>query len=1087
MTDWVTSNLIAASAGTGKTYKLALRFLALLMLDVPPEQIVALTFTRKAAGEFRDRILQCLAEAAADAAGAARWAQAVRGTWVSPYGYSLCCPKESLPSEKEAALAALERAHPLTQEAFRAKLQQLADNLSRLQLSTLDGFFNTIVRLNSTELGLGRVQLLTDGAARDEERLNAFMQLFGSIAADEAATEGFLQLFSDFTDDGSQDLLGAMSKMVNVFHELYQSSENASVWGNLAAFEGLDYDPELPPVHEEEWDAVDEVVRELVRTKEKYVAPFATFVRKMREHRFEGMSRLEAAMDKLAPAGSALSRLQELAGPLMQRVRNDILRRTMYKTQGMHALLRMFSTVYDRNTRSAGKLEFSDITRHVPGLLEKHNAPTQLFYRLDARLQHWMLDEFQDTSPELMEAVNPLLSEVATAVAANPARMAPRSLFVVGDEKQSIYGFRGGTAELFRRFQERSPWKDALYCSSMAKSFRSSAVVMKFVNKVFREPAFDACYLPPEGFPVHETARDLQGCVAVSAVPGETAEEVSEAMCEAIARRLDELCTRCLDVGILVHRNAHGRKIADWLALNRPQHRTCLVGAAATLAEQSPTGALLLHFFRWLLHPGDAYRLHLLQASPLGVLLVPPADSACGAEETAVAPLQAVWQYWSHLAQERGYAALLLEMRAALAAAAPGLLLPEHEVYWAEWVAAATDYDAKGGTLEGWIHYAEELSQQGSAPKGTVQIMSIHKSKGLQFDAVILPLMGENNTYANERYLTHMVARDAQDRVLGILVPPAKYSRDAWPAFSSYAGRWRLQQIIEGRNLLYVALTRAKCANYILMPASARARTSDGAKKYSDSGVLLRALELDTAGDGENDGLLAPVIGNPDWAKDNNYPLRTAPVELQEAVRVQLPPPTAEPLRKVCPSRQEKEMPGDGAEDGEAAAAAVTPSYRSRARRERGDALAFGTAVHALFEQIVWWDEAAVPCWVKHPQNEAERTAARALRCPEIRALFDRAQFPGAQAYNEQSVESVSGGEWISASIDRLIIRPDGTALIVDYKTNLNAGHLADEYRGQMALYRRLVHEATGVATERIEVLLVAVGCPEPHLVPCRL
>lgn len=1079
--EYVTSNLIAASAGTGKTYKLALRFLALLMLDVPPEQIVALTFTRKAAGEFRDRILQCLAEGAADEAGAAKWAAAVRETWVSPYGYSLCCPKETTPAEKERLLARLTERHPLTQAAFCEKLQLVVNDMSRLHLSTLDGFFNTLVRLNHLELGLGKVSLLTEGAERDKERLRAFRQLFGSIAADDEATEGFLQLFSDFTDDGSQDLESSMSSMVNGFHDLFQNTENESVWGNLAAFPGLDFDPTLPPVHDEEWNALEEEVQQLVATGEKHTRAFGTFVRKMREHRFESMGTLERAMDALPASGSALARLQELAEPILRRVRNDVLRRTVYKTRGMHALLRLFSVVYDRNTRSAGKLEFSDITRQMPRLLEKDGAATHLLFRLDSQLKHWMLDEFQDTSPDLMNAIQPLLEEVAVEVAgaAPQPKIAPRSLFVVGDEKQSIYGFRGGTAELFRRFQERTPWKEAFYCTPMAKSYRSSAIIMKFVNKVFRTPAFSALYLPEGGFPHHETARDLQGCVETEAVPGETVAEITEAMCEAIGTRLDALWRYRMDVGILVHRNRHGRQIADWLAQHRPQIQVVLEGSDTAVAGKSPMGAMLMCFFRWLWHPADPCRLALLKASPLYTLV----------GETEQEQLEA-WEGMNRLLQEQGYAAAMQEIiRRLTQRQTEELLLPEHRMYLQEWHAAATAFDAAGGSLEDWIHYMEELAYQQNAPKNVVRIMSIHKSKGLQFDAVILPLISDDS-YANERHLTYMMVQDAQDRVQGILVPPAKYARAAWPAFQSYAADWRNKQIEESRNLLYVALTRAKCANYILLPGKAKTKDSAKQDKYTDSAVLLRALELEDAGGPEATGRILSPIGNPDWMLDNKYPLRNEAEALQPPTLLHLPPASAAPLRKVRPSGQEKVH--EAQEEGTAEATVVPygtdilPDARELA--ERGDPLEFGTAVHALFEQLVWLDAANAPAWLKKPANAAERLVAAALRVPEIRALFDAAAYPaGSVVYNEQSVEAVEGEDWISACIDRLVLRGDGTALIIDYKTNVHAEQLEETYRGQMTLYRRLVHGATGIPEEKIDVLLAAVGCRTPHLVPCRL
>ena len=134
-----------------------------------------------------------------------------------------------------------------------------------------------------------------------------------------------------------------------------------------------------------------------------------------------------------------------------------------------------------------------------------------------------------------------------------------------------------------------------------------------------------------------------------------------------------------------------------------------------------------------------------------------------------------------------------------------------------------------------------------------------------------------------------------------------------------------------------------------------------------------------------------------------------------------------------------------------------------------------GTQVHALLEQITWWDPETVPEWFRNPQTQAERMTACALRMPEVQELLR--EFPGALVYNEQSVEAVTDSTWTSAVIDRLVIYPDGSALIVDYKTDRDTSResMLAAHASQMQSYRALISAALSIPPERVAVKLLVV------------
>ena len=167
MSGSIQSTMIRASAGSGKTWQLANRFLDLMVLGVVPEKIIALTFTRKAAGEFAGRIMTRLAEGAASEEGAAELARelevVLRGNDEIP---ALLTGVES-----DWSLPVMDAAF------FQTKLKELVEVLNRLALATLDSYFVRIVRNFSLELGLSGFDLMED-AAIASERLTVMGSIF---------------------------------------------------------------------------------------------------------------------------------------------------------------------------------------------------------------------------------------------------------------------------------------------------------------------------------------------------------------------------------------------------------------------------------------------------------------------------------------------------------------------------------------------------------------------------------------------------------------------------------------------------------------------------------------------------------------------------------------------------------------------------------------------------------------------------------------------------------------------------------------------------------------------------------------------
>ena len=194
--------MILASAGSGKTYALTNRFVKLLARGATPERIVALTFTRKAAGEFFDEILNKLAAAARDPV---RAAQLARDTGEGGLG----C------------------------DDFLRMLRTMTDAMHRLSLGTLDSFFARLVRNFPLELGLGGdFEILQEHAARIERR-RVLRHMFAGAGALTEAQRGFIEAFKRATFGREEKRLGRqLDSFLDEHQEIHLAAPNGDCWGN---------------------------------------------------------------------------------------------------------------------------------------------------------------------------------------------------------------------------------------------------------------------------------------------------------------------------------------------------------------------------------------------------------------------------------------------------------------------------------------------------------------------------------------------------------------------------------------------------------------------------------------------------------------------------------------------------------------------------------------------------------------------------------------------------------------------------------------------------------------------------------------
>ena len=426
--------MILASAGSGKTYALTNRFVRLLAAGVPAERIAALTFTRKAAGEFFDEILHKLGQAAADPVQACR----IAGEIHAP---SLGCAD------------------------FCRMLRGVVEAMHRLNLGTLDGFFARIVRAFPLELGLsGDFEIVEEHAARIERR----RVLDGLFAAGRPHRD-FVEAFRRATFGVEEKRLRSwLESFLDQYGEVYLAAPDGELWGKAERIwpegcfwpKGMAAAPELEWLRSTlPWDAMTDGQRDRWEAFLGALPEWAPGAQLPKPVGYilgnvfdvwPNLEEIRIERKKMALPPTAREALALVAGGIV----GAELRRRMEMTRGIYSVLRGYEAVYDGAVRRAGRLTFADlqlilrpdIPGGAPALSGEAAGEARLFidWRLDARIDHWLLDEFQDTSFGQWSVLRNLIDEAVQ----DPT--ATRSFFYVGDVKQAIFAWREGDSRLFR-------------------------------------------------------------------------------------------------------------------------------------------------------------------------------------------------------------------------------------------------------------------------------------------------------------------------------------------------------------------------------------------------------------------------------------------------------------------------------------------------------------------------------------------------------------------------------------------------------------------------------------------------------------
>ncbi len=471
---------IDAAAGAGKTFQLSQRFAVLMAAGIPPDRIAALTFSRKAAGEIFDAVADQLIRAAR--------------------------------SEEGASGLSAEAGVPVSRADAQTLLRRFLLHQHRLQVGTLDGFLVQVLRCFAPELGLPAIRQILDEDAREAKRgrRTILRDAMAGLETDEEAGRAFFEEVKQSLVKGEdRRFVSSLDTTVETYHQIYRRVPDQTRWGqadtvwpDTPAWERRLPPPDEPAAIVEAWAVSPDAPGRLADKLREFSAEccgyhgatrpldkFLTFMEKQIIPHLPALRRGEGAITFSRQSAELPPEVSRAVADLADHVLKKEMDLRLGATQSTYRLIRRYDEAYRRGILRSGVLTFDDILELVdpagatpaPMLSQERIEEARLYlnYRLDGRVDHWLLDEFQDTSDRQWRVLEPLIDEVVQ----DPE---DRRLFLVGDVKQAIYRWRGGNAALFARVRQR--YEAVLQRKHLTTSFRSAPEITAFVNEVFESP-----------------------------------------------------------------------------------------------------------------------------------------------------------------------------------------------------------------------------------------------------------------------------------------------------------------------------------------------------------------------------------------------------------------------------------------------------------------------------------------------------------------------------------------------------------------------------------------------------------------------
>ncbi len=1060
------SVLVRAPAGSGKTGVLLLRYLNCLLTVEEPEAVVAITFTRKAAAEIRERILHALRD------------------------------QEEGSDAYQRQLASLSRA---VRERDEQRDWRLLENPSRLRISTFDSFCARIARRLPLLSGLGQIQTTDDSDGLYRE---AIFSLFRRLESADAELRMALGSVLDYASNRLEQLVPLLSSLLakrDQWGEGIVRGDTHAMEQALSDYIENDYREICEQLHDFDVQALIDIARaqsteveelswaascadlmpaalenllehaqlaDLVltaapnRTLRKQVSKKIGFLPKQpnTEALKAWLKQCQERVD-LPLLEAALARLSELPQPALPE-------RSRALIADISIVLRHLLAELHLEFDGSGQLDFPEVAFRAIRALQPLNESAGVYgdaLLQEDRIQHILVDEMQDTSVNQIVLLRTLLDGWAPGDG--------RSLFLCGDLQQSIYLFRGALVGEFERLLELGHFNGhPLEQLQLSSNFRSAPALVEWVNRAFSS-VFGEQYVPAQ------PQRQNAGAVQVHAFVGERkagslaeaqrlVDVVQAAQAEDSAASIAILVRsrgQLLDIvpalkaagiefaGQDIDKLSSAPAVADFLALLRAWWHPADSASWISLLRTPFVG--LSWDDCWVIANAEGEELISERVTDLAKFRASFCDMGLSAE--GLARLERFQSVWAPIASHPRAVDIRWAAPALWHSLGGHACVDDQDRRNIERVLALLAEHADGGYLRNIAEFERALDKlyAQSAP-ATLEIMTIHKAKGLEFDVVILPGLGRQSR-GNDSLLFYWRRMAEQ-----LVIAPRSPRNDEVDTDKLYRYLQLMQQADLDREvdrLLYVALTRAKKSLHLLGTTGS---DKEDAPRVNNGSLLARLWPLV-----ENDFIAVEPLAEKNSDAIMRTPLAPRMNDFSVEIQRHWPSPTAPEATIDRLARQERQ-------------AVLEANIEERT---------IGLVYHELMRRLASGyrdmvvDKAAMHKAVLtrlrhhcHPEQGLSESAEKVLQLCENTLSCEHGQWilkHYGRSGAEQAMRRSLGDRWQKLIIDRFFVDGD-TCWIIDYKTAQGSGEKflteqRERYQEKMMHYKNTIAEATSIKNVR--------------------
>jgi exodeoxyribonuclease V beta subunit len=1009
---------LSSSAGSGKTYVLTTRLIAMLLQGTKIAEIVAITFTNLAAKEIRTRLFE-------------RVSRIARGE----------------PSETALFASVLGKSEDAVLNSAKKLKTDLIRRFSLIQISTIHSFFASIIDCFPAESGVMNHTVIVDEHTRAQILSEAIERYYRSIEASTEEMKRTVQFMDHFKRSGLrtgktlQQIFEEVDNKRYVLADLLEKRGSLSVVrNNFAGKRDLFYSEEFSSMVR----FLSKTVSDYLRSKggHKYLEGFRDGLEDFMRSRnirdlasltpferepHENVGYIETLVTALPSAVS--EKFSEALLSVRSALQSYFQSQMQYYVMKWSDLYHRINAIFTEIKTDAGCIDFQDIEEHTLGFFRRLEDFEYLYFRTGSRIRHLLIDEFQDTSELQWDALRHL---VRAGLRGN------ESFFYVGDSKQAIYRWRGGEPELFERVRENL----GLERHRLPHSYRQNRVLLDYVNSVFKKiqqnlvPRF---HYEEQMLPPGKSGKE-HGYVAI--IQCKDRETVGEEVVGQI-KALQAHGILLEDIAVLCRKNS---EIVDLENLFMNTGIPCRTAGKSKLMSDY-CAMDVRNIIRFVLNPDEPVYLAGFLRSPVVRLSYEPMlarkdDLRFSLLRDLRPELYEKVKRLTHMAgyfSPSGFIGRVYETLDLMNVYSQKweVLLNFHELSYAfESTAAAV-------SIKDFDRYLTERKDSLFLQIGEqhgVSLFTIHASKGLEFHTVIAPFLSQQFRFRLDGSILY--SRDPEGMISRYGIANSVYRKYLADVASmdelieSTDENYRVDEL----NTLYVGVTRAR-ENLILLPAVSSKKGRKNGELRTIGDVLVSVSKKN----GDEMGLYRRELGKP-----------VPSVALK--VRARSREITPMKVRKTAPSPLKPvSVAPDGRPDGE---------YAQDPRSQRVGllkGLVFHRAVEGISELPVSADQIERLLHMAVSAEGAdftpeEREDARALARSALENVVSdhrlRIYF-GKGSHSESHVLSLKYRNFVGR-IDKIVL---GKGVdVLDFKTNRVQGdesihRFTETYRGQLEGY----------------------------------